>query len=179
MVNDYSADIEAPTDGQFAELYRLADQLRGADLEVEQQTESLKQAKERQRHIAEVALPELMDEMGMETFTTSSGLKATVKTSVHASIPKTRLAEAMTWLDKKGHGGMIKATVTVGFARDEQDEAKSLVNDLQEDGFAPKLAEGVHPSTLKAWAKKRLEAGEEIDIELFGVFRRREVKIDT
>ena len=178
-IPQYPVEDRIPTDSEIAKLRDLADELRVAELEVETATEALKKAQERRRDIAEVQLPELMDDLGMETFTTTDGRKVSVKVSVHASIPKTRLPEAMDWLVARNYGGLIKSTVTVNFGRDEADEAKDLVADLEEDGLAPKLAEGVHPSTLKSWARERLEAGDEIDVDLFGVFRRREVMVET
>ena len=56
--------------------------------------------------------------------------------------------------------------------------AGSVVEDLrQQYGLDPSQKTHVHPSTLKAWVKNRIEAGKDLDFDTFGVFVGTEAKI--
>ena len=48
--------------------------------------------------------------------------------------------------------------------------AGDVVGLLQERGFDPTTKTHVHPSTLKAFVKERLEDGKPLDLDLFGAF---------
>ena len=41
---------------------------------------------------------------------------------------------------------------------------------LEGHGLLPEQNTGVHPSTLKAWIKERMEAGDEFPMDLFGAY---------
>ena len=55
--------------------------------------------------------------------------------------------------------------------------AGSVVEDLRDQGLDPAQKTHIHPQTLKAWVKGRIEAGKEIDFDTFGVFVGTEAKI--
>jgi len=176
---DYSADIAGPTATQFERLNNLAQQLHGAELGVARAEEALAKAKERVVDISEHQLVELMEEMGLEDFTTSSGFKAKLGTKIFASIPKSKLTEALKWLDDHNEGGLIKTQLIAKFSRGKIHDARKLANDLITQGIDASASEAVHPQTLGAWARRQLEEGIDIPLDLFGVHRRRSVKVST
>lgn len=178
-MHDYADDIAGPTDGQFKQLNELTLNLNRAEIQKAEAEAALAKAKGEVRDISEKQLPELMETMGLKDFTTSEGLRVKLKISYHASIPKGRHSEAMRWLDEQGHGGMIKRNVTVKFTRDQEDEAHALVSELS--GQFPQVDETmkVESATLKAFVREILEAGGEIDDELFGIYKRRTVQVST
>jgi hypothetical protein len=45
-----------------------------------------------------------------------------------------------------------------------------LLELLRTQGFLPEQTEKIEPQTLKAWVKERIEKGQPVDSELFGVF---------
>mgnify|MGYP003960518433 FL=1 len=56
--------------------------------------------------------------------------------------------------------------------------AGAVVEDLRgQYGLEPSQKTHVHPSTLKAWVKGRVESGKELDFDTFGVFVGNEAKI--
>lgn len=162
-MHDYSGYVEAPTGGELAELAGLADELQRAqkvadDLELE-----LKRAVTKVAYLAEDRIPELMSRLGLTDFKTRSGLKIETAEKVFANISEQNREAAFAWMDQNGHGGMIKREIGVAFNRDQQDAARALQEKLRDDGY-PGVREkcAIHPSTLRAWARKRLKAGEEI-----------------
>lgn len=146
-----------------------------AEKNVTHAEEQLKAAKEALRVINEEALPELMDQMGMETFTTKDGIKVDVKETIRASIPKAKAPEAMGWLRANGHDKMIKRQISVIANNDKQgDEIVQLVKDYEFTDNAT-----VHPMTLGAFVREQMEAGVSLPTDLLGVFRQRVSKVQV
>lgn len=177
MTHDYSEDIDV-SDDALGQLSELAVDLRKAQSAVVNLELELKIAKADVRELEETQIPELMDEVGMTEFATSGGLKIVVEKKVFASIPKYRMSEAIAWLDKNNEGGMVKRNVVVAFNRDQEDEATELADVLGKDYPAGvDQTYSVHASTLRAWARKRIEAGKPTPEELFGIHTKQVAKI--
>jgi hypothetical protein len=131
---------------------------------------SLKEKEEQYRNLTEVSIPEAMAEAGMKKFVMEDGSMIDVKPFYGASIPKARQAEAFQWLRDHGFDDIIKNTVSVRFGRREDELCSRLLELLRTQGFIPEQSEKVEPQTLKAWVKERIEKGQPVDSELFGVF---------
>jgi len=52
----------------------------------------------------------------------------------------------------------------------EDELCSRLLELLRTQGFLPEQTEKIEPQTLKAWVKERIEKGQPVDSELFGVF---------
>jgi len=177
MTHDYTEDIEV-SDDALGQLSELALELRTTQTNVATLELQLKIAKGDVRELEEVQIPELMAEVGMTEFATSGGLKIKVEKKVFASIPKYRMDEAIKWLDDNNEGGMVKRNVIVAFNRDQEEDATTLMTDLAAQYPAGvDQTYSVHASTLKAWARKRIEAGKETPEELFGIHTKEVAKI--
>jgi hypothetical protein len=173
----YADYVDKPTDDKFARLGQLANAQRAAEQLVEQCQKSLKRAQDALRTISESELPELMDELGLQDFSTTDGLTIEVRENIRAGISKERGPAAYAWLRSNGHSRLIKHSVTVEFSKDEDDKAKALVERLAKDELQAEDRQAVHPSTLQAFVKQKLQAGEDLPLELFGVHRQRVAKI--
>lgn len=181
MSYDYGADAQEQTgDNAMAELRHLALQQKEAEAEVARLEEALVVAKESLRYISEVRLPELMDELGIPTFSTADGLKITIKETLRASMGRSddEKDEALDWLEKNGHGALIKRTVEVPFPRGGDEEAIALREQLKQSGKRAVFARRVESATLRAFLKECLEGGVDIPLDLFRVVRDRRAKVD-
>lgn len=138
----------------------------------------VKAVKARIEDVEERQMPEVMDRLSLKDATTTSGARVQLKESVHCSIPADKRERAYKWLRANGEGGLIKTTVSVPFAIDKVDDADALAKRLAEEGLEAAEEMKVEPSTLRAWAKRRLENGEEVPDDLFAVFHKRTVKIN-
>lgn len=168
---DYSEFDETASEDKLDKLTRLAQLAADQGAEVARLTAELEGASNAYRRTVEVDLPSAMEEANMATFTTDTGLEISVKERVHAHIAKERYPQAVKWLDENGHAALVKRTVIVAFNRDQAEAAQELVMRERASGLDAKQEFKVEPSTLKKFVREKLEKGEEVPVELFGVHR--------
>lgn len=123
----------------------------------------LKTLKARLTTIDTEDLPELMEEVGMQSFKLSDGTEIGVKKDVKASITAAKAPAAMKWLVDNGYAGLIKSKVLVDCNRED---AAQLQQQLP---YEISVNDTVHPMTLKSFVVERLEKGDDIPFDLFGV----------
>lgn len=181
-VYDYSEFTEEATqEGDLAALSNLAEQQKHHQDEVERLQRELKKAQDQLKDIAEHKLPELMDKVGMEKFSTRNGLNISIREAIRASMGSGPIKEKnLDWLEAQGHEAIIKMGVEVPFGRsvDERAAAQTLAAELRERGLPASFARKVEPSTLSALIRELLESGRPVPEEQFGVFRQRTAKIN-
>lgn len=173
----FAGSAAAPSD--LALLSDLATALNEAELDAARLEEQLAAAKAKVTDLAERQIPELMDSLGMKTFTTTAGFRVDVKRTIRASIPVARRDEAMRWLDNNGHSGLIKRSVLVAFDREQEKEARKLEEQLGNKFENVKTELKVESSTLRAFIGEQLAAGVAIPLDLFGAWEQRIAKITT
>jgi len=139
------------------------------DEKIAEAEQYLKDLKFKKRRVNEEDIPNLMQEMGMDSVTVD-GNKVALRQFVHARIADDKKDEAFTWLRSIGEADIIKNDVTVSFKSGEDNMAGAVIDDLRSQGLEPAQKTHVHPQTLKAWVKNRIESGQEIDFDTFGVF---------
>lgn len=139
------------------------------DEKIAEAEQYLKDLKFKKRKVNEEDIPNLMQEMGMDSVTVD-GNKVALRQFVHARIADDKKDEAFTWLRSIGEADIIKNEVTVSFKSGEDNMAGAVIDDLRSQGLEPAQKTHVHPQTLKAWVKNRIESGQEIDFDTFGVF---------
>lgn len=168
---DYSEFTEEASEDKLDKLTRLAQLAADQGAEVARLASELEAANTAYKRTVEVDLPSAMEDAGMQTFTTATGLEIGIKERIHAHISRERYPAAVKWLDEHGHSGLVKRTVIVAFNRDASNEAADVLNYARNGGFDAKQEYKVEPSTLKKFVREKLERGEEVPVELFGVHR--------
>ncbi len=176
--NAYLDYVQPTSGGELSQLTALAESQAVAAAKVADLEALLNKAREELRDIAERQVPELMDQIGIGEFKTTSGLKITVSETIRASIPKAKAPLAFAWLKANGHAAMIKRVVQVAFGKGEDERADELREKLAGE-FSVEDKASVHPSTLAAFVREKLRDGEEVPLDLFGVHRQRVSKITT
>ena len=179
MSYDYTEFTQSTSTDAMAEVSRLAEEQRASELAVEKAEVDLQVAKQRLANISERRLPDLMDELGLKEVKTASGITVHVDDEIHASIPKDRRYEALEWLRKNNHEGLIKRTLAVAFGRGDDKKEAALLEELERSGMHPEDCSTVHHQTLSAWAREALREGKEIPMEILGVRRMRVAKVGT
>ncbi len=157
------------TDQQMGKLGEAANRLLQAQAEILSQEEVLKQCKMIERKINQEEIPALMEYLGFEKITLASGQVLSVKDAVQCSIPVDKRDGAYVWMDKHGHGDLIKTAVTAKFARGESEKAYNATKALDALGITSSLTESVHTGTLKAWAREELSQGHSLPANFFKI----------
>lgn len=159
---------DLPQSDQLYQLSELARRLYDAEKRVLELEAELKRARRLRDTIQLTEIPSYLEEVGVTSFSTPD-----VKVDLEEILVVQPLAAnrplVLQELERQGAGGLIKSTVTVAFDRGQEEKAAELIRSLQVQGMVPKQDRWVEPSTLKKHVRTRLEKGEDIDADLFGV----------
>lgn len=180
---DYGEHTAKPKDGEdfSRRLNALVEEARQYEMEVIDAEQKLKDAKSRLRSVVEDALPSMMQDAGMSTFTTLDGqLVLTLKEDIQNSVPADRRNEAWDWLEKHGHGDIIKRNVVAAFGINDSEIAEKCASLIQQTfGRSAAVDRKVEPSTLKALLRDYIEKGKSIPRDMFGVREVKKVQIKS
>lgn len=172
---DYSAYKQGPGDNVLTAIAGAALEQKRAEAEVARLEDELKAAQNKLRDIAERQLPELMDAAEMTTCETRDGIVVKIREKIRGSIPKGKEAPAFEWLGDHGHDKLIKRRVIIEFNREDAAWARKFEADMRrrKRPLNAKIEETIHPSTLSSFVTEQLQAGVDIPLTTFGVFRQR------
>lgn len=178
---DYSAFASmghnSPPD-KLTEIAALAEKQLAAQLTVDRLEVDLENAKSALKEIAERRMPELMEDAGMQEFTTTNGIHIGVKEKVRGALPVPNRPLGYDWLEKNNAGAIIKAQVIVPFERNELEDAMKLVKTVQVSGRIAELKRDVNAATLDLFIRERLAEGKDIPLNIFSVHRQRIAKVE-
>ena len=142
--------------------------------------EQLKKLKEVESTLSEQTIPNLMQQAGVSMIKLSDGSSVEVKPFYSARIPASKSEEAFHWLRENGHGDLIKNQVSLEFGMKQDNEAKSLVEELKQKGLAVQQKTSVHPSSLRGFVREQIQdLGKDVPAELFGTYVANKTKITT
>lgn len=136
--------------------------------------ETLKAAREVQRTVAEVELPDAMHVAGLSSFTMADGTQIGLEKHVTASWPGAgdddRRKRAVEALEAAGASDLMKCDVVVAYSAGDREAAAETFARMRGDNRAVvTMVEKVHPQTLTAWVRRRLREGQHVDFDVFNV----------
>ena len=147
---------------------------------IEATEEELKKLKDVETNLSEQTIPNLMQQAGVELIKLEGGISVEVKPFYSARIPASRSEEAFNWLRDNGHGDLIKNQVSLEFGMKQDNEAKSIVEELKSKGLPVKQKTTVHPSSLRGFVREQIQdLGKDVPAELFGTYVANKTKITT
>lgn len=177
ILNEMEADFEAAAqaietvdDNGLKSISQVARLVRDTEETVATLEAELKEAKRKLLKLTDEDLPALLQEVGMNSFTLDDGSKVEVKPTYGAHIKAENKDKAFEWLRINGYDDIIKNVVSCQFGRGEDNEASSFYDFALNNGFNPDQKTDVHPQTLKAFVRERVETGDEFPMDLFGAF---------
>ena len=172
MAIDFEKDQEEVLT-RTTEIKSLSEQvLKLMDLEAEVKSDE-ERIKTKQKEIARISedvIPTMLSEMGLSQLKLADGSSVDVKPFYSASISVANREKAYKWLRDNGLGDIIKNDVTVSFGRNEDNKAVDYANLAKSHGFEPTQKLKVEPMTLKALVRERIEAGQEMPMDIFNVY---------
>ena len=148
----------------------LAEKIQSQEQQVADTEEKLKKQKEELRKLQNEELPMLMQEIGFKKFELEDGSSVNIKEIYAGSISQANKEKAFNWLRENKFDDIIKNTVTTAFGKGEDTAAKNFMDIAEQAGYTPVQKTEVHPQTLKAFIKERVEGGDEFPMELFGAY---------
>ena len=164
------ADAAKSLSGKVIKLKNLEDEISNAE-------ESISKLKEKANALSEFEIPKMMEEMHITKLKLKDGEAVEIKKIYSGSIPPENKEAAFTWLRDHDLGDIIKRDITVTFGQGEDNKASEYANLAQGQGYEPVQKIGVHPQTLKAVVRERLEAGREMPSDLFKTYAGNRTKI--
>ena len=190
---DYSAfedtALEAESD-VLAKITKHAERMKALDKEIAKSELATKKLVNERKRIAEDLLPDLFNAVGFgqgTTITTRTGLPLKLTKVLHTSIAGAKKPAAITWLDKNGHGGIVKRQVVINFNRDDS-TIKDKNGRTKVDRLLRLIGSGwkdhrtdldVNGASVKALIKRLLEKGEDVPKETFNIHQADVVKITS
>ena len=169
-MEESSSAVESVDQGGLLSIAKLAIRIREKETLIQSLEAQIKDEKKSLLKLSDEDLPSLLAELGMASFTLEDGSKVEVKSTYGASIRVSDRDEAFDWLREKGYGDIIKNTVSCQFGKGDDDLAASFRNMAEQQGYDAQQKTEVHPQTLRAFVKERVEAGDEFPMELFGAW---------
>ena len=157
------------TDEGGSTLTNLVQQTQRIDADITQAEEAVKSLKAEKRKLTEELIPMKMGEMGVEKFETANAV-VSIKPVVHASIPKDKQEQAFAELRANGDGDLIKNEVRINFGMGQDNEAGAVMDNLRQQGLEPTQKTFVHPSSLKAYIKDKVQSGDPINLDNYGAY---------
>jgi 16S rRNA C1402 N4-methylase RsmH len=148
----------------------LARQIRDKEERIQGLEETLKDEKKALLKLTDEEMPAMLAEIGISSFSLDDGSTVEVKQTYGASILVDNRPAAYEWLREHGYDDVIKNTVLCQFGRGEDDLASSFAAFAQQQGYVPQQKTEIHPQTLRAFIKERVEEGEAFPMELFGAW---------
>ncbi len=148
----------------------LARQIRDKEENVKSLEQQLKDEKKSLLKLTDEDMPAMLAEIGISSFSLDDGSQVEVKQTYGASILVDNRPKAYEWLRDNGYDDIIKNTVLCQFGRGEDDLASSFAAFAQQQGYVPEQKTEIHPQTLRAFVKERVEEGDAFPMELFGAW---------
>jgi 16S rRNA C1402 N4-methylase RsmH len=148
----------------------LARQIRDKEERIQGLEETLKDEKKALLKLTDEEMPAMLAEIGISSFSLDDGSTVEVKQTYGASILVDNRPAAYEWLREHGYDDVIKNTVLCQFGRGEDDLASSFAAFAQQQGYVPQQKTEIHPQTLRAFIKERVEEGGAFPMELFGAW---------
>jgi hypothetical protein len=174
MEKETKPDIKTEDLSSISALGRQLNQLEEKIIIEEEHLKLLKQA---YRKISEDLLPNKLRELGVSEFKLLDGTSMSIQQYYSARITPDNRDVCFRWLENNGLGDVIKNTVSANFGRGEDDAAKELMTQLEDEGHSLVQKKWVEPMTLKAVVREQVEKGNDLPLEAFNVYIGQKIKV--
>ena len=162
--------VEKLDQGDLTTVAGVARAIRDKEQEISALEQKLKDEKKALLKLTDEELPTMLAEIGLTSMKLDDGSEVTVKPTYGASILVDNRPAAYDWLRDYGYDDIIKNTVACAFGRGEDDQASAFKAFAETQGYVAEQKTEIHPQTLRAFVKERVESGDEFPMELFGAY---------
>jgi len=141
----------------------------------------LKDLGEKLRTVSWQQIPEMMEKLGMETFTLKGGHTIKVEQKLQLSVPKKNKDQAYAWVEEQGGSAIVKRAFVIAFDKEQEKLARKFKADCDRRKVSLPIEEtkAVHSSTLNKFLRDKMADGVDVPLDLFGGFQQKIAKITT
>ena len=165
-----ATSVEKLDQGDLTTVAGMARAIRDKEKGIADLEQTLKEEKKALLKMTDEDLPTMLAEIGLTSMKLDDGSEVTVKQTYGASILVDNRPAAYDWLRDHGYDDIIKNTVACQFGRGEDDQASAFKAIAEKQGYLAEQKTEIHPQTLRAFVKERVETGDEFPMELFGAY---------
>jgi len=165
-----ASSVEKLDQGDLTTVAGMARAIRDREKVINDLEQKLKDEKKALLKMTDEDLPTMLAEIGLSSMKLDDGSEVTVKQTYGASILVDNRPAAYEWLRERGYDDIIKNTVACQFGRGEDDKASAFKAFAEKEGFLAEQKTEIHPQTLRAFVKERVENGDDFPMELFGAY---------
>jgi hypothetical protein len=165
-----ASSVEKLDQGDLTTVAGMARAIRDQEETVAELEQKLKSEKRALMKMTDEDLPTMLAEIGLTSMKLDDGSEISVKPTYGASILVDNRPAAYEWLRENGYDDIVKNTVACTFGRGEDDKASAFKAFAEKEGFFAEQDTSIHPSTLRAFVKERVENGDDFPMELFGAY---------
>jgi len=152
-------------------------QIKKIERDTEILEDHIKELKAKKKELTEVVIPELFSEAGVSSLKLLDDTKVDVKPFYYARINRDKETEFFDWLQKNGHGGLIKSHFEVW---SRQGNLTTLLEEFcKHVGIEYQMKDDIHWQTLQKWYGEMCEKGIKINTELFDNYPGRRATIKS
>jgi hypothetical protein len=177
LPSEVFTDVVVPPAAGLESLAELATSLVAVQERIARGEALLKELKEQARQLGEDAIPSKMDELGMRTFTLTTGHEVRVESVISASLSGPQKPKAIAWLRATGHDSLIKRDLTVSFPKGADQDAHACLQLLRTHAYTVSDKEDVNTTSFKALVKELIAEGQPVPIQELGVYVGRKTTI--
>ena len=177
FLDEIMSEVEATaaTSDKLDILKKTAALLRSLEHKKEELEQELSDVKKKIALLSERDLVQLFSETNLSSLTLDAdgnypAMKFDKTTFYNAKIPEDKEAEAFNWLSENGHADIVKTEIKLSFGMREREQAERLEKALAAKNYDFNSKLGVHPATLKAFAKAEIEAGHALPMDVLGIY---------
>jgi hypothetical protein len=168
--SNLASSVEKLDQGDLTTVAGMARAIRDKEAEVADLEQKLKAEKKALLKMTDEDLPTMLAEIGLTSMSLDDGSQISVKPTYGASILVDNKPKAYDWLRDNGYDDIIKNTVACTFGRGEDDKASAFKAIAEQEGYFAEQKTDIHPQTLRAFVKERVENGDDFPMELFGAY---------
>lgn len=148
-------EVIPPLEDKLQTLLTLYTQLKASEETVTSAENALKQAEDRNEDLALRLIPAIMADLGLSEIRMADGRTLSIAPQYFGSVAQTRMPAAVEWLAARGMDGIVKKEVVIS------DFSPEMLTSLANNGIDYTLKQTIHPSTLRAFVRERLEQNDQ------------------
>lgn len=164
--------LATPNSTQLNDMEHLVNEAVELNKQVDKIKKQLDEKTKELHRVTRGQIPDMMASCGISHFTTSKGLRVSIKDVIDGSLPKEdeeKRKAALNWLMNHDGSGIISGEIVIPFSKGQhnyKEEIKTALERIAADYFE---SEEVHHMSLKAFARERIRNGEEVPLQLLGL----------